>query len=165
MEECCSAGSSKQKCTPFLGPETCFDFSIPSASVLADEWANEHDYPFEDRRNLPRVAQFVAYKVSKSVDAVKEIFAEKFHGLKLPDFPNPDEPYRILASLPLNSIHKHALFRVHVTSVDVSATKNPSALSAAANDLGVATGRAGPAAACDPKPACPLVYHMFGHVD
>ncbi len=53
----------RQKCTPFLGPETCFDFSIPAASVLAEEWADEHNYPFEDRKNLARVAQFVAYKV------------------------------------------------------------------------------------------------------
>ncbi|MGB2612083.1 MAG: hypothetical protein WBC80_24175, partial [Isosphaeraceae bacterium] len=39
-----------QRCTPFLGPETCFDFSIPAASVLAEEWADEYHYPFEDRK-------------------------------------------------------------------------------------------------------------------
>jgi hypothetical protein len=152
-----------QKCTPFLGPETCFDFSIPAASVLADEWANEHCYPFEDRKNLARVAQFVAYKVFGEVDAVKEELAEKFRGLKLPDFSNPDEPYRILASLPFSvyiSTHYYAFMSLAL----MSQHKEPQRVVCRWHDLEFSGDESGLPAAYDPKPACPLVFHMFGHV-
>ena len=152
----------KQKCTPFLGPETCFDFSIPAASVVADEWADKHEYPFEDRSNLPRVAQFVAYKVFGEVDAVKEELAEKFRGLKLPDFSHPDEPYRILASLPF-SVYINTHYYAFMSMALMSQNKEPQRLVCRWNDP-ECSDDARQAASCDPKPACPLVFHMFGHV-
>jgi SIR2-like domain len=149
----------KQKCTPFLGPETCFDFSIPAASVLAEEWADEHNYPFEDRKNLARVAQFVAYKVFGEVDAVKEELADKFRDLKVPDFSHPDDPYRILASLPF-SVYINTHYYVLMSLALMSQHKEPQRFVCGWNDT---EGDPDPAT-CDPKPACPLVFHMFGHV-
>jgi len=152
-----------QRCTPFLGPETCFDFSIPAASVLAEEWADEHNYPFEDRKNLPRVAQFVAHKVLESVDAVKEELADKFRGLKVPDFSHPDEPYRILASLPLN-VYINTHYFVFMSLALMSQYKEPQRIVCRWNDNDPSEHEPDLPAAYDPKPACPLVFHMFGHV-
>jgi hypothetical protein len=152
-----------QRCTPFLGPETCFDFSVPAASVLAEEWAAEHDYPFEDRKNLPRVAQFVAYKVLESVDAVKEELADKFRGLKVPDLSSPDEPYRILASLPLN-VYINPHYFAFMSLALMSQFKEPQRVVCRWNDVDPDLLGPNMPAAYDPRPACPLVFHMFGHV-
>jgi hypothetical protein len=153
-----------QRCTPFLGPETCFDFSVPSSSVLAEEWASEHNYPFEDRQNLPRVAQYLAYNVfGGDVDAVKEELAEKFRGLRVPDFSHPDEPYRILASLPL-SIYVNTHYFAFMSLALMAQHKEPQRVVCRWNDIEAVSDGHDLPAAYDPKPACPLVFHMFGHV-
>jgi len=153
-----------QKCTPFLGPETCFDFSVPSASILAEEWADQHGYPFDDRKNLPRVAQYIAYQVLKGdVNAVKEELAEKFKTLKLPDFSNPDEPYRILASLPL-SVYINTHYFAFMSMALMSQQKLPRKIVCRWTDMEFLEENPDLPAAYDPKPACPLVFHMFGHV-
>ena len=155
---------NKQQCTPFLGPETCFEFSIPSASVLAEEWADEHDYPFDDRKNLPRVAQFVAYNKHKGIiDEVKNDLAEKFSGLKMPDFSHRDEPYRILASLPL-SVYINTHYFAFMSYALLSQHKEPERVVCRWYDPESTEDDHDLPAAYDPKPACPLVFHMFGHV-
>jgi hypothetical protein len=152
----------KEWCTPFLGTETCFDFSIPSASIIADEWAGANSYPFEDRTNLPRVAQFVAYKYGE-VNAVKEELAEKFQYLKAPDFNNPDEPYRILASLPL-SIYINTHYYAFMTRALMSQHREPQPMICRWYDTRPVEEGADVPANYEPTPACPLVFHMFGHV-
>ncbi len=152
-----------QRCTPFLGPETCFDFSIPPASILAEEWADEHGYPFEDRKNLPRVAQFVAYKVLESVDAVKEELAEKFHGLKMPEFSNCNDPYGILASLPI-SVYINTHYFAFMYQALLSRYKDPQRTVCHWNENDASEHKSDLPATYDPKPACPLVFHMFGNV-
>jgi hypothetical protein len=46
------------ECTPFLGPGVSHG-RLPLPGDLAMRWADEHQYPLEDRWNLPRVAQFL----------------------------------------------------------------------------------------------------------
>lgn len=46
------------ECTPFLGPGVTQEF-LPDPHELAQMLANEHNYPFADRTDLPRVAQFI----------------------------------------------------------------------------------------------------------
>lgn len=46
-------------CTPFLGPGVTADL-LPSPVELAQELAEEYNYPFPTTESLPRVAQFVA---------------------------------------------------------------------------------------------------------
>jgi SIR2-like domain len=162
--DCLLLRISKQKCTPFLGPETCFDFSIPSASVLADEWAEKHNYPFDDRRNLARVSQYVAYNVYENVRDAKAIFAKKFHGLKSPDFCNPDEPYRILASLPLK-VYINTHYFAFMSRALMSLNKEPHRIVCRSTNNESLKNESDLETACDPTPACPLVYHMFGNVD
>ena len=47
------------KCTPFLRAGACYGV-LPLGSHIAQEWAEEHDYPLEDCGDLARVAQFLA---------------------------------------------------------------------------------------------------------
>ena len=46
------------KCTPILGPGISAGL-LPTHADLAKQLADEHNYPFADADNLPRVAQFV----------------------------------------------------------------------------------------------------------
>ncbi len=87
------------KCTPFIGPEVCREI-VPPDSEIAQMWAAEHAYPLEDVENMPRVAQFLAVKrdpafpVDEMARQLEQIEAQ-------PDFEDPEEPHRFLASLPL----------------------------------------------------------------
>jgi hypothetical protein len=152
-----------QRCTPFLGPETCFDFSVRPASVLAEEWADEYEYPFEDRKNLPRVAQFVAYKALRKVIDVKEKLAEKFHRSPPPDFSNPNEPYSILASLPLK-VYINTHYFAFMWLALKSKYKDAQRVVCRWNDNDSSENHPDLPAGYDPKPDSPLVFHMFGYV-
>jgi hypothetical protein len=84
-------------CTPFLGAGACAGV-LPLGARIAREWAEEFDYPFLDRHNLPRVAQFVTTHKGPLVPRLK--LRSKFEG-KFPPFENPDEPHRVVAELGL----------------------------------------------------------------
>lgn len=51
----------EKKCTPFLGAGACAG-ALPLGGELARDLADAQDYPFEDRSDLLRVAQFIAVK-------------------------------------------------------------------------------------------------------
>jgi SIR2-like domain len=154
-----------KQCTPFLGPETCFYFSVPSASAIAEDWANRYGYPLEDRGNLPRVAQYLAYDVNNGdTKAVKEELVEQFRKLKPPDFSDVNQPYRVLASLPLR-IYVNAHYFGFISLALQAQHKDPR--------RAICAWRAGefsndyPALerGYEPTPATPLVYYLFGHID
>jgi hypothetical protein len=85
-------------CTPFLGAGACAGV-LPLGNDIAEAWATLYDYPFEDRGNLIRVAQYVAVKAGPKIPKFKilEIFKDKV----LPNFSNPNEPHRVVAGLDL----------------------------------------------------------------
>ncbi len=112
---------------------------------------------------ISRVAQFVAYNAYGMVDAVKEELAEKFRGLKAPDFSNPDEPYRVLASLPM-SVYINTHYYAFMTFALMSQYREPQRMICRWYENKPVDDGADLPAAYDPKPACPLVFHMFGHV-
>jgi hypothetical protein len=87
------------KCTPFLGAGACFGV-LPLGSDIAQEWAQEHDYPLEYRRDLARVAQFLAVRYDPMFPK-EEILRRFLRNVDPPDFTQPDEPHGVLASLPL----------------------------------------------------------------
>ncbi len=89
---------SKGKCTPFIGPQVCKGL-YPPKSLRAQTWADEEDYPLEDRSELARVAQFLAVRDKESTPITKLI--EEFETITPPDLTNPVEPHRVLADLPL----------------------------------------------------------------
>ncbi|MEM7028678.1 MAG: CHAT domain-containing protein [Chloroflexota bacterium] len=74
------------ECTPFLGPRVTLDL-LPSLGDISNSLATEYHYPFPDRDNLAKVAQFVGTldnrnlrkKVStEMISGFKERIGEKF---------------------------------------------------------------------------------------
>lgn len=87
-----------KRCTPFLGAGACAG-TLPLGSDIAEDWAKEYDYPFEDRTNLVRVAQFVADHRGPSVPKFKII--DRLNGCGRPDFADRNQIHRVVADLPL----------------------------------------------------------------
>lgn len=87
------------KCTPFLGAGACFG-RIPLGSEIAQGWAEIHDYPLDDCRDLTRVAQFLAIK--RDPMAPKEmLLRQHFVDVDPPDFDQPNEIHGLLADMPI----------------------------------------------------------------
>src|SRR5690242_9991585 len=83
------------KCTPFLGAGACAGV-LPLGGDIAYRWATEYDYPFEDSRNLIKVAQFLA--IENYPMFPKDEIVQMFADLKAsPDFDEKTEPHRVLA--------------------------------------------------------------------
>ncbi len=49
----------QSKCTPIIGPRV-YGRWLPSRNEIAQLWARQHEYPFGDKVNLARVAQYMA---------------------------------------------------------------------------------------------------------
>jgi hypothetical protein len=86
-------------CTPFLGAGACAG-TLPGGGDLSERWADEYAYPFDDRRELPRVMQWAATTMADAV-FIREQVTGALAGIGPPDFSDPEEPHRLLASLPL----------------------------------------------------------------
>lgn len=87
-----------KKCTPFLGAGACYGV-LPLGAEIARQWATQYDYPLDDPANLISVAQFLALKNDRMFP--KELIVKMFEGSDSPDYSNPYEPHRVLATLPL----------------------------------------------------------------
>ncbi|HKN83614.1 MAG TPA: SIR2 family protein [Pyrinomonadaceae bacterium] len=87
-----------KKCTPFLGAGACYGV-LPLGAAIAQQWASQYEYPLDDASNLIAVAQFLALKNDRMFP--KEEIVRMFKTFKEPDYTNPAEPHRVLASLPL----------------------------------------------------------------
>lgn len=90
------------RCTPFVGAGMSAH-RLPAGVALARALADSYRYPFSDRDNLARVAQFAAVE-KNDAQAVKEAVAERFmdamRAAAAAPFTAPDDPHRILADLP-----------------------------------------------------------------
>jgi hypothetical protein len=86
------------KCTPFLGAGVCHGY-VPLAAEIAEAWAARFAYPLDDRKDLARVAQYLATESNSAFtkDELQELFAT----YSPPDFHQPDEPHGVLADLNL----------------------------------------------------------------
>src|SRR5215213_3342655 len=89
---------SKGRCTPFIGADVCKDLYL-TKPARSQRWADDEDYPLEDRSELARVAQFLAVR-DKEYTPIERLIDE-YADVKPPDFTNPNEPHRVLADLPL----------------------------------------------------------------
>lgn len=92
-------------CTPFLGAGACAGI-LPTGSQIASRWVDEYEYPFDDRTNLPRVAQYIA--VDRDANVPRHRLVTDFNRLIAPlrkqGFPhlrNPNDPHRVAADLEL----------------------------------------------------------------
>jgi SIR2-like domain len=90
-------GDADRRCTPILGPELSYG-SIRARATLARTWAKDLEFPFEERHDLPRVAQYAATMLSAE-DARKD-FLKYFKANPAPLHGGDDDAYHILAQLP-----------------------------------------------------------------
>jgi SIR2-like domain len=154
------------RCTPFLGAGASYGV-LPLGGDIAKQWAEQYEYPMEDRSNLIAVSQFLALKYSDSVFP-KDLIVEMFAKAGEPDFSDPTEPHRVLASLNLpvyvttnyDDFMVKALIRRHRQpnrvlcqwnrAVKDYVTDNPTILEKDPS--------------YKPTVANPVVFHLHGHV-
>jgi len=90
------------RCTPFLGAGMSAH-RLPTGRALAQVLAEKHGYPFDDRDNLPRVAQY-AEVIRNDMPRIKGQVAAQFTAatdkVTAADFADRADPHRILADLP-----------------------------------------------------------------
>jgi hypothetical protein len=77
---------------------------LPKGSEVAEKLAADYDYPFDDRNNLPKVAQYVTVDHGDTNQFVaKDAIVDWFARCAPPDFSNPDEIHRVMAELPFTT--------------------------------------------------------------
>lgn len=154
----------KGRCTPFIGPEACRGL-YPLKGERAERWAGT-EYPLGDRRELARVAEFLAVTHDEATPRemlVKE-FEEKSEYYKTPDYSNRTELHRALADLPLP---------VYITTNYDDFMFNAFSQLALPRDgkrefcrwrRGMDPKDSLFAKAFEPDVPNPVVFHLFGHV-
>jgi hypothetical protein len=154
------------KCTPFLGAGASAE-ALPLGSAVARQWAEERGYPLWDADDLAKVAQFLAV-VSDDAMTPKEEIQELFERIAIPpDFSSKDEPYAILADLPL-PIFLTTNYDDFIVRALRARGKDPVQDFCRWTDR--PSVRARPSVfdrpeGFDPTPERPLVYHLHGLID
>lgn len=150
----------KGRCTPFLGAGACFG-TLPLGRDVAERWSARHEYPLEDKRDLARVAQFLAVKQGGMFP--KELIADEFDGLGPPDFSRPGEPHAVLAGLPL-PIYMTTNYDDFMTAALRAQGKDAKReICRWNNHPNVQSESSALDAGYVPTPAAPVVYHLHGH--
>jgi hypothetical protein len=148
------------KCTPFLGSGACSE-KISVISQIANEWAEEYDYPMEDSDDLTRVAQFVA--VTEDTMTPKEEICSKITELSEEVTPayfeTPDEIHGVLADLPL-PVYITTTYDDLMVRALKSRGKTPVQEICWWNEYLMQRKPTSPD--FDPTPEKPLVYHLHG---
>jgi hypothetical protein len=151
----------KGTCVPFIGPNVCKSV-YPSKTQIAQRWAEEEEYPLDDRSDLARVAQFLAVQNAPSYPVEK--LTEEYEGIEAPNFADAGEPHRVLADLPLplyittnyDSFMSRALTQITIPRNPHREfcrwRQPPSPTSVAPTEY-------------SPTPANPLVFHLFGYTE
>lgn len=88
----------EKKCTPFLGAGIRSDVLTLRAKI-AQQWAEEYEYPLDGSVNLARVARFIS--VNYDADFTKKKLIVQYKNIVPPNFDDPNDPYVVLADLPL----------------------------------------------------------------
>ncbi len=151
------------RCTPILGPELCFGDHTRRAS-FAQTWAGE-SFLFRDSHDLSRVAQFVAMKHDRG--HAKLSYSELLAAIPVPNFDEPNDPYRILAGLPF-SVYvttNHDDFLIRAMNRRVEVDKKPRReISHWYEDQAGLNDFAPSDAIVKPEIAMPVVFHLYGHI-
>ncbi len=151
------------KCTPFIGAGAAAG-TLPTGSSVAQEWAEEHDYPLDDTTDLARVAQFLA--IDRYDMYPKESIRRQFQGIEPPDFSASDEPHAILADLGL-PIYITTNYDDFMRQALKDRNREPEREFCRWNRFTQeVTGEESILkAGFEPTPDRPLVYHLHGHLD
>lgn len=163
---------SEKECTPFLGAGAAAGI-LPLGGELAADWAREYGYPFgRDRRNLIRVAQYVAVEQGDEVlrRQIRSKFAWRPRGKYLHDrvwpiFSNTNEPHTVLASLDL-PIYITTNYDTYMYRALKYLNKKPRLEICQWYKTKRETGKqvvGDVAPRREPTPQRPLVYHLHGH--
>lgn len=149
-----------EKCTPFLGAGLCAGV-LPSRSEIAEEWAQEHNYPLEDSNDLARVARFLA--VTYDDQTPKEKILERCKDAIPPSSKEPDEPHGVLADLPF-PVYITTNYNDFMVQALKSRYRDPKQELCRWNDELVKNE---PSVfeepGFTPTPANPVVFHFLGH--
>lgn len=152
-----------ENCTPIIGPGV-YSEVLPLSLKMAQAWTQEFPgYPFGEHFGMGRVAQFLA-TVSEDNLMPKDRVAKQFKNLKPPDFTNPDEPHRVLASLPLPVYitTNYDDYMVQALSARKEKDKNPVQEYCRWNKF-LQRGKPSVFEDYTPTIANPVVYHLHGH--
>ena len=87
-----------RKCTPILGTGMRSRV-VTLRSKIAQQWTEEEGYPLEDSANLARVARFLSLKYDS--EYTRQKLVDQMAEITPPEYGDPDNPYKILADLPL----------------------------------------------------------------
>ena len=87
------------RCTPFLGAGVYSEGPSLRSSV-AKTWATEKNYPFSDSDDVARVARYLNVEYGDA-EYASGLYVDELRKVPLPNFDDPNEPYHILARLPL----------------------------------------------------------------
>jgi hypothetical protein len=153
---------SKGRCTPFIGPEACSGL-YQLKGDRAERWANEEDYPLDDRRELARVSQFLAVRDYEARPIERLI--EEFENINSPDYANKYELHRVLADLPLpiyiTTNYDNFMFKAFSERVSPRDGRREYCRwrKGMTNEGSALTGE------YRPTVANPLVFHLYGHVE
>jgi len=89
---------SDKRCTPFVGAGASATY-FPVGAKLAEEWAEESNYPLGDNTDLTRVAQYLA--ITRDPMWPKDRMSKLIGSVNPPTLTSPDEPHQVLAALEL----------------------------------------------------------------
>lgn len=155
------------KCTPFLGAGACFG-ALPLGGDIARKWAQDYQYPLDDRHDLARVAQFLAVQLGDSI-VPKEMILEEFRNSKPPEFKPPnfkdsDEPHGVLADLPI-PVYMTTNYDSFMVQALQSRYRDPKRELCRWNALvkGYSSSIFDSQPGFSPTPANPIVFHLHGH--
>jgi hypothetical protein len=147
------------RCTPLLGPGLS-EGTMPLGPALAQVLAKEYGYPLDNSDDLSSVAQFIATAYDSRY--LKERLCERLTGVSLPNFADPNEPHRILASLPL-PIFLTTNYDDSMVQALRRALKDPVLEICRWNRL-LSNQKSRFDSMYRPTIANPVVYHLWGHV-
>ena len=87
-----------KRCTPFIGAGASFPW-LPLGSQIAQDWAQQYEYPLEDNGELDKVSQFVGILNDDEMFPKMEL-CNIITGVVPPDFTKyKDSPYGILSKI------------------------------------------------------------------
>lgn len=154
------------ECTPFIGAGASADH-VPVAGDLAEALAREYRFPFDENRDLARVAQFAAIREGSRMYVKKRFADDLLAGSPRPDYRDPEDPHALLADLRLpvyvttnyDDFMYEALEsrgRLPHRAICPWYTSDP-------KEVAEANGLFREAVGYNPDRASPIVYHLHGH--
>ncbi len=160
----------EKRCCPFIGPEASIRW-IPTNNDIAIKLAEEHGYPFDDAKQLPQVAQYLAILQNEMYP--KKYLANILRDIPAPDFSLPEYKntiYAVLADLSL-PIYVTTNYDHLMEEALRNKGKDPETEFCRWNSAVIKYAKSAQISFVSdnrrymPTPANPLVFHLYGDMD